>query len=89
MIDPWVAVSGLGGLVTSAGLVWLRETLTLRREYAVRAEERARLEGEIVATLAAHGDKLDRIRQRIDALPCAAKPPLEVCHGNRPIGAGR
>ena len=84
MIDPWVAVSGLTGAIVSAGLVWLRETMTMRRDHGVRSEERARLEGEIVATLRTHGDKLDRIQRRVDALPCAdCQPRKEPVNGAR------
>lgn len=86
-MDPWLAVSGMGGVVVSAGLVWLRETLSHRRENAVRSEERARLEGEIVATLKIHGSKLDSIQTRVDSLPCigcklpAIAPATEAAHG--------
>lgn len=89
MIDPWVAVSGLTGLLASGGLVWLREALTVRRVGVAREQERARLEGELVATLRTHGGKLDRIQHRLDRLPCIdCRPKKGSADGSRPIAAG-
>lgn len=76
MLDPWIVLAGLCGAVVSAALVLLREALATRREAGVRAEERARLEGEIITTLRQHGHKLDHIQLRVDSLPCA------VCEGD-------
>ena len=81
LIDPWNAVSALAGVCVSAGLVFLREALAQRRDSTARSEERARLEGELVATLREQGAKLDRIQHRLDSLPCVE------CIGGREAGA--
>lgn len=74
LVDPWVLVAGLVGLVTTGLLNWLRETWAQRREAGARSEERARLEGELVVTLKIQGEQLGRIERRLDGLPCGTCP---------------
>lgn len=76
-MDPWIAVSGLAGIIVSALMLWVREMMVQRREHAARSEERARLEGELVVTLATHGKKLDKIDRRLDNLPCSDCGPAQ------------